>query len=83
MGANQNKGSAALARNFTSNGRRRGDQASSPTSVPQRCAHGDPPSAGSKIHPWNKELTITNVNDMTPLTRILQDIPEWRKTSGA
>ena len=55
---------------------------------PQPASHSDapmvtPPSAGNKIHPWNKELTITNVNAMTPLTRILQDIPEWRKTSGA
>ena len=40
-------------------------------------------SAGSKIHPWNKESTITNVNDMTYLPQILPDIPEWRKTSGA
>ena len=40
-------------------------------------------SAGSKIHPWNKELTITNVNDMTYLPQILHDRPELRKTSGA
>ena len=41
------------------------------------------PPAGSKIHPWNKDLTITNVKDMPYLPQILQDIPDWRKTSGA
>ena len=55
---------------------------------PQPASPSDGPmvtlsSAGSKIHPWNKELTITNVNDMTYLPQILHDRPEWRKTSGA
>ena len=42
-----------------------------------------PPPPGVKYILGKKELTITNVNDMTYLPQILPDIPEWRKTSGA
>ena len=42
-----------------------------------------PAAGGSKIQAWNRELTMTSINDITDLVQVLRDNPEWRDTIRA